>query len=385
MRIFICAILCLCLNSFATFIAVLETVSIDKALTPTECRFLTDELRAQAGAALPAYMNYTIMTRENINVMLPPGKSIEDCEGSCIAETGRNIAADYVAQARVGKFEDRLTLTVELYETASGNLIGSFTAMQENAVSLWDAIKADSKTLFAKVQDAMRLAKAATRATQQPGWETSPILNGTIDVVPPTKPVVKKYMKDSRDGNIYKVVVIGQKAWLAENLRFNVDGSECYKSKDEACLMYGRYYTWSQALGIDPNCDSKVCAVKKSVKVRGVCPAGWHIPSIVEWQTLARYVQNKAGSNASLVLKSDYGWAKKNGTNESNFNAVPAGYRFTSGNFMDFGKTARFWSTSDLGAVEAVSWELTDQSSKGLVYHEDYKKSELSVRCVADD
>ena len=101
MRAIVLFVLALCIPSFATFIAVLETVSIDKALTPAECRFLTDELRAQAGAALPAYMNYTIMTRENINVMLPPGKSIEDCEGSCIAETGRNIAADYVAQARM--------------------------------------------------------------------------------------------------------------------------------------------------------------------------------------------------------------------------------------------------------------------------------------------
>ena len=94
MRAIVSFVLLLSIHSFAAFVAVLETVSIDKAITPAECRFLTDELRAQAGAALPAYMNYTIMTRENINVMLPPGKSIEDCEGSCIAETGRNIAAD---------------------------------------------------------------------------------------------------------------------------------------------------------------------------------------------------------------------------------------------------------------------------------------------------
>ena len=73
MRAIVSFVLLLCIHSFAAFVAVLETVSIDKAITPAECRFLTDELRAQAGAALPAYMNYTIMTRENINVMLPPG------------------------------------------------------------------------------------------------------------------------------------------------------------------------------------------------------------------------------------------------------------------------------------------------------------------------
>lgn len=75
---------------------------------------------------------------------------------------------------------------------------------------------------------------------------------------------------------------------------------------------------------IDPNCNSKTCAVKKSMFIKGVCPVGWHIPSIIEWQNLSKYVQGKAKANASLVLKSDYGWKKKNGTNESKFNAVPA-------------------------------------------------------------
>ena len=147
MRGVVLLVLMLCAHSMAAFVAVLETVSIDDAINVSECRFLTDELRTQAAAALPAYMDYTIMTRENINVMLPPGKSVADCEGSCIAETGRNIAADYVAQARVGKFGDKLTLTVELYETGSGKLIGSFTAMQSNAVDLWNSIKKDSKFL----------------------------------------------------------------------------------------------------------------------------------------------------------------------------------------------------------------------------------------------
>ena len=386
MRAIVLFVLALCIPSFATFIAVLETVSIDKALTPAECRFLTDELRAQAGAALPAYMNYTIMTRENINVMLTPGKSIEDCEGSCIAETGRNIAADYVAQARVGRFEDRLTLTVELYATGTGNLIGSFTAMQNTAVDLWNSIKADSKTMFAKVQEAVQL-QAAPAQSQQPqsGWEASPLKNGTVEPQKPAEPVVKKFFRDSRDGNTYRVVVIGKKAWMAENLRYNEGASECYNNDDDNCKMYGRYYTWSQAMGLDANCNSKVCSVKKSVKTRGACPVGWHIPSIIEWQNLAKYVRGKAGSNATLVLKSDFGWKKQNGTNESKFNTIPAGYRFQSGNFMGLGKNARFWSTADVGATDAVSWVLEDQSFDGFVYHEDYKASELNVRCVSDD
>src|SRR5574344_1932698 len=98
---------------FAAHVAVLETISPQGVLDVSDRQYLTDELRAQAVRALPAELNFTIMTRENIIAMLPPGKSIEQCEGSCLVETGKNISADYVAQGRVGKFGNKLTLTVE--------------------------------------------------------------------------------------------------------------------------------------------------------------------------------------------------------------------------------------------------------------------------------
>ena len=69
--------------ALAKYVAVLETISDKELLTLQERQYLTDILRGQAVRALPAEQNWTIMTRENINVMLPPGKSIEDCEGSC--------------------------------------------------------------------------------------------------------------------------------------------------------------------------------------------------------------------------------------------------------------------------------------------------------------
>ena len=69
--------------SLAKYVAVLETISDMELLTLQERQYLTDILRGQAVRELPAEQNWTIMTRENINVMLPPGKSIEDCEGSC--------------------------------------------------------------------------------------------------------------------------------------------------------------------------------------------------------------------------------------------------------------------------------------------------------------
>ena len=129
-------------------VAVLETISEKGVIGRSEKMFLTDKLRERAKAVLPAYMGYVVMTRENINVMLPPGKSIEDCEGSCLVETGKNIAADYVAQARVGKFGKQFTLTMELYETAGNNLVGSFTARRPDAEGLLDEIEREADRVF---------------------------------------------------------------------------------------------------------------------------------------------------------------------------------------------------------------------------------------------
>ena len=48
--------------------AVLETLSPKDLLTMQERLYLTDILRGQAVQILPAEQNWTIMTRENINV-----------------------------------------------------------------------------------------------------------------------------------------------------------------------------------------------------------------------------------------------------------------------------------------------------------------------------
>ena len=139
--------------SLAKYVAVLETISDKDLLTLQERQYLTDVLRGQAVRELPAEQNWTIMTRENINVMLPPGKSIEDCEGSCLAETGKNIAADFVAQARVSKFGSSLAISAELYETAGNKLVASFAGRGESVVDLEKIIKEQASPFFKKIRN----------------------------------------------------------------------------------------------------------------------------------------------------------------------------------------------------------------------------------------
>lgn len=134
-----------------TYVAVLETMAGEDLLDYNSRLFLTDVLRDAASRMLPAKQGFVVMTRENINVMLPPGKSLEECEGSCLAETGRNIAADFVTQARIGKFASFMTITVELYETKNSKLISSITARASDEEQLLEEIEKNAGSLFSKV------------------------------------------------------------------------------------------------------------------------------------------------------------------------------------------------------------------------------------------
>lgn len=148
-------VLWLSTDVLASYVAVLETGADGDAknlVSLTDRQFLTNVLREEAVKQLPAVQNYTIMTRENIHQMLPPGKSVEECEGSCLVETGKNIAADYVCQARVGSFGGDLTLSAELYETAGNKLIASFNGSGANVKELLALIKQKAPDFFRSVK-----------------------------------------------------------------------------------------------------------------------------------------------------------------------------------------------------------------------------------------
>ena len=149
------AVILFALPVMATYVAVLETGADGAAkeiVSQTDRQFLTNVLREQAVKELPAMQNYTIMTRENIQQMLPPGKAIEDCEGSCLVETGKNIAADYVCQARVGSFDGELTLSAELYETAGNKLIASFNGQGASMKDLLELVRIKSSDFFRSIK-----------------------------------------------------------------------------------------------------------------------------------------------------------------------------------------------------------------------------------------
>jgi hypothetical protein len=110
---------------------------------------LTDKLREIAGGILPKNI-YGIMTQQSIVDRLgSQEQAVKLCrEAICLADLGRKVNADYIAQARLGRFSGNLTIKIELYQVGNSNLIASFTEDAKDVLGLRSVMEARAPALF---------------------------------------------------------------------------------------------------------------------------------------------------------------------------------------------------------------------------------------------
>lgn len=173
-------------------------------------------------------------------------------------------------------------------------------------------------------------------------------------------------------GEFYKAVQIGTQTWMAENL--NV-GSTIPTAKDQTdngiiekycyegdCETYGGLYTWDEAMDYN-SFDNGIVGT-----TQGICPEGWHIPTIPEWDTLFHFLTPDEGGK--MKEKETVHWKHPNtgATNESGFTALPAGYFDIRTRTIDLvGETTYWWSTTetamDNGIQQvwgpSIDWDMT--------------------------
>jgi TolB-like protein len=136
-------------------IAIIQTVDDRDSIGISELAHLTDKLRETAVNVLPK-QRYGVMTTESIVAFLgSQERAAKECrEASCLADLGRKVNADYVAQARIGRFGENLTVKTELYSVKSGNLLGSFTGNSKDIFDLLALIDEKAPILFKKMPGA---------------------------------------------------------------------------------------------------------------------------------------------------------------------------------------------------------------------------------------
>ncbi|MEN9352899.1 MAG: hypothetical protein RL318_224 [Fibrobacterota bacterium] len=191
--------------------------------------------------------------------------------------------------------------------------------------------------------------------------------------------IVYGSLTDSRDGQVYRTVKIGDQTWMARNLNFKTDSSFCYEDDSSACTTKGRLYTWSAAMGLDDSCDVNACSTQVAARHKGVCPTGWHVPGKVAWETFMNAV---GGNPAQPKLKAASLWPVA-GTDEFGFRAVPSGYRSELGNYFRGKEYTALWSASEVARVVASAQEFYLGTDVDFVTS--YKVEGNPLRCLLDD
>jgi len=213
------------------------------------------------------------------------------------------------------------------------------------------------------------------------------------------------------DGYEYAIKRFGNTLWMMENLRvtrydtesprsgdtvtfatqnhsvdiekpyYNVVGNfteHPYTDKltDQIRKSLGFLYNWSAAAGVTKNNASV------SSNIQGICPNGWRLPTIKDFDSLCYYVDAKEATGKRL--KSIDGWYTLSGagTNESKMNCYPAGLAVDC-YFTRVGMQTMYWSATSISNSQAGVLKLSfDIDGAELIYVNKIQAN--SVRCVKD-
>jgi len=194
---------------------------------------------------------------------------------------------------------------------------------------------------------------------------------------------------DSRNGQTYNTVQIGDQCWMAENLNIGtqIDGlvtmsdnslieKYCYDDDSINCDIYGGLYQWNEMMQYSTIQGTK-----------GICPDGWHLPSDLEWFEMENYL------DPSINNPNSTGWR---GTNcgeqlleggSSGFEALLSGKReWDTGEFTRIGERAHFWTSTTNPYNSVHAWFRQFNISNPQAYRNGANKLYgVSVRCVRDE
>jgi uncharacterized protein (TIGR02145 family) len=180
------------------------------------------------------------------------------------------------------------------------------------------------------------------------------------------------------EGQTYKTVLIGTQTWMAENLNYTPSNgnSWCYRNMASYCATYGRLYDWNTLMA------GSVSSEATPSGVQGICPEGWHVPSIAEWTILENAVGGNSTAGKKLKANSSL-WFTNIGTDDYGFSALPGGF-YSGSVFFGVESNGTWWSATAYSSTDAYTRYMS--FSRADVYsHDGDKTYGYSLRCVKDD
>ena len=199
------------------------------------------------------------------------------------------------------------------------------------------------------------------------------------------------------EGNMYGTVYIGNQVWMTENLRTTrlnddtqipniIDNDEWISVSTSAYCWYNNDKTFKPTYGALYNWFT--------INSGKLCPAGWHVPSDTEFNSLEialgmqadqSHVWGWRGTNHGFKMKNNTGWGENgNGNNSSGFSAIPGGYRFGADGTFVFQTTITYWWASTENDADRGWYRRLDSASDQVYRASTSKKGGKYVRCVKD-
>ena len=212
---------------------------------------------------------------------------------------------------------------------------------------------------------------------------------------------------DERDGQTYKTIKIGTQTWMAENLNYaslqptdRLDSTSfCYENEPFNCEKDGRLYLWSAVMDSAATWsdNGKGCGYgvvcSPTFPVRGVCPAGWHVPNRDEVMELLDAVGGVDVAGDMLI--SEYSGCIDE-VDLYGFSFRPTGRKRSEGYYDDDGEYGYMWTTTDdywnsdefflknNEPFELVAAFSLSKAGGNLGIHGYYKNTGYPVRCIKD-
>ena len=198
----------------------------------------------------------------------------------------------------------------------------------------------------------------------------------------------KQKMTDSRDQSQYNTIKIGNQTWMAENLKYypqeyEIGGPAIGSATEPHYYVYGFSGDFGDAEALQAfTLGGILYNWAAALDGAGICPEGWHIPSVGEWQQLVTTV----GTDPGIKLKDPLWWQAGGavGTNNFGFTARPGGVRTDTSPFYFNIGTNGYWLASDDVGPTQMSVASIDNNNNEIQFLSASRSFAVSVRCVRD-
>ena len=207
------------------------------------------------------------------------------------------------SEARTADYEPRTFRCGDsgMSYTMVSNAKGAVGVMESILDNLNKQCKEFEENSKMKALPAIRMGRSSSAKSSSSNVSSSRMVSSSsVGKSLQTTKIIKKGdnngFTDTRDGNVYRVVQVGNHVWMLDNLRFA--GNSKYPlagrvyCKENCDGFQGVLYNFAAAMN-DDSCGDSWCNEDDAL-VQGACPEGWVLPNQQEWEYLEENLENEA-------------------------------------------------------------------------------------------